>query len=107
MKRVFLSLVGFVTMFGTVAVSVQSMGPTTAPVASILQTLAQPADETFVGTILKNGDTFVLTDTNTKSRYTLDSAEKARPYEGRTVTITGSVEIACNLIHVEGIQEIA
>lgn len=107
MKRIFLSLVGFVTMFAATAVPVQSMGPTTAPVASRIETSCQPVDETFVGTILKNGDTFVLTDTNTKSRYTLDSAEKASPYEGRTVTVTGSVEMASNLIHVESIQEIA
>ncbi len=107
MKRIFLSLVGFMAMFGTMAVPLQSMIPATVPLASTFQTPAQPEGTTFIGTILKNGDNFVLTDTTTKLRYILDNAEKARPYEGKTVTVTGSVEIASNLIHVESIQEIA
>ena len=72
-----------------------------------LQSQAQPEAKTFTGTILKSGDDFVLSETATKSRYTLDNAEKASPYEGKTVKVTGTFDVASNLIHVETIQEIA
>jgi hypothetical protein len=86
---------------------VQSMVPATVPTTVALQTVSQSEATTFLGTILKNGDHFVLSDSATKSRYTLDNAEKASPYEGKTVTVTGTIEIASNLIHIETIQEIA
>jgi hypothetical protein len=103
MKRIFLSLAGFVTMFCLMAAPVQS----TALATPTLQTRAQPEARTLTGTILKNGDNFVLSESATKSRYTLDNAEKAGPYEGKTVRVTGTIDVASNLIHVETIQEIA
>ena len=102
MKRIFLSLAGFVTLFGLMAAPVQSTGLATTTV----ETEAQPEAETFFGTILKNGENFVLSDSATKSRYTLDNAKKTSPYEGMTVKITGTIEAASNLIHVESIQGI-
>ena len=102
MKRVFLSLAGFVTMFTLTAAPVQSMVLATPT----MQTRAQPEAETFMGTILKNGENFVLSDSATKTRYTLDDPRKARPFEGRIVKVTGTLEIASNLIHVQAIQDI-
>jgi hypothetical protein len=43
------------------------------------QARAQPEAKTFPGTILKDGDKFVLSDSATQSRFTLDDAEKASP----------------------------
>jgi hypothetical protein len=37
----------------------------------------------------------------------LGEAEKVSPYEGRTLTVTGTIEVASNVIHVESIQEVA
>jgi Protein of unknown function (DUF5818) len=102
MKRIFLLLAGFVTMFTLMATPVQSTGHATP----MLQTQAQPVAETFMGTVLKNGETFVLSDSATKTRYTLDDPRKARPFEGRIVKVTGTLEIASNLIHVQAIQDI-
>ena len=85
------------------AAPVQSTGLTTTTV----ETEAQPEAETFFGTILKNGENFVLSDSATKSRYTLDNPGKASPYEGMTVKVTGTIETASDLIHVESIQGIA
>ena len=102
MKRMFLSLAGFVTLFSLAAAPVQS---TVLPIPT-LQTKPQPEAETFMGTILKNGENFVLSDSATKTRYTLDDPRKARPFEGKTVKITGTLDVASNLIHVQAIQDI-
>jgi hypothetical protein len=102
MRRIFLSLAGFVTLFGLMAPPVQSM----ALAIPTLQTQARPEAKTFTGTILKNGQNFVLSDSATKSSYTLDDPKKASPYEGKRVKVTGTLDMASNLIHVETIQSI-
>ena len=102
MKRMFLSLAGFVTLFSLAAAPVQS---TVLPIPT-LQTKPQPEAETFMGTILREGGNFVLSDSATKSRYMLDNPKKASLYEGKTVRVTGTLDTASNLIHVETIQGI-
>jgi Protein of unknown function (DUF5818) len=102
MKRLFLSLAGFVTLFGLMAAPVQSRVLATA----ISQTQAQPETETFMGTILKDGENYVLSDPATKSRYILDDAKKATPYEGKSVKVTGTLDKASKVIHVQTIEEI-
>ena len=102
MKSIFLSLAGFVTMFTLMAAPVQSRVPTTFR----LQTQAPPEAETFMGTILKSGENFVLSDSAMKTRYMLDDPRKARPFEGMTVKVTGTLDVASNLIHVQAIQHI-
>lgn len=102
MKHIFISLAGFATMFTLMAPPVQS----TVLAPPTLQTPAQPEVETFMGTVLKNGENFVLSDSATKTRYTLDDSKKARPFEGKTVKVTGTLNVASNLIHVETIQDI-
>jgi hypothetical protein len=103
MKRIFLSLIGFVTLFGLMAAPVQSRVQAT----DISQTQAQPEAETFMGTVLKDGEDYVLSDPATKSRYTLDDTKKARSYEGKSVKVTGTLDKASNVIHVQTIQDIA
>ena len=39
--------------------------------------------------------------------YTLDDAQKASPYEGKKVKVTGTMDVSSNTIHVETIQEVA
>ena len=93
----------FVLLFAGLTFPVQSKGLA----ISSLQTQAPPAADTFAGTIQKRGENFVLSDSATKSRYTLDNPGKASPYEGMTVKVTGTIETASDLIHVESIQGIA
>jgi hypothetical protein len=72
--------------------------------------LQQPLDpklQTFTGTILKDGEKFVLNDAANKLSYALDDGKKASAYEGKKVKVTGTVDMANNMIHVETIQEIA
>src|ERR1700675_770347 len=102
MRRIFLSLAGFVMLFGLMAAPVQS----TVLATPTVETESQPQAETFFGTILKNGENFVLSDSATKSKYVLDSPKKVSRYEGMTVTVTGTLDVAKSLIHVETIQPI-
>src|SRR5260221_2647519 len=100
MQQNFLSLVGLATLFCFVAVPIQCA--VLAP--SEFQT--QTETETFFGTILRNGDKFVLSDSATRSKYTLDNPKMASRYEGISVKVTGSLDTTSNLIHVEAIQPI-
>src|SRR5260370_38361608 len=79
--------------------------------AAVRPVSAQQKPETqlkiFSGTIVKNGDTYVLSDAGTKTSYALDDAQKASPYEVKKVKVTGTEDVANNTIHVETIQEIA
>jgi len=81
------------------------MGRAATPPVSAQQPETQ--SKIFSGTIVKNGDTYVLSDAGTKTSYVLDDAQKASPYEGKKVKVTGTVDAAHNTIHVETIQEIA
>jgi hypothetical protein len=82
------------------------MGRAPTPYPSVHQK-PDTQSKMFSGTILKNGDRYVLTDAGTKTSYVLDDAQKASPYEGKKVKVTGTVDVASNTIHVETIQEIA
>ena len=64
MKRTFVLLAGLVTLFSVTAAPVQS---TVLPMPT-LQTKPQSETETFMGTVLKNGENFVLSDSATKTR---------------------------------------
>src|ERR1700682_2405429 len=102
MKRIFLSLAGFATMFSLTAAPVQSRMVSTL----VLQTKPQPEAATFMGTILKDGEDFVLSDSVTKTKYTLDNPKKASPYEGKAVKVTGTLDTSGHLIHVETIEAV-
>jgi hypothetical protein len=80
MKRIFLLLAGSVTLFTLMAAPVQS----TEPATPTPQMQAQSEVQTFMGTILKNGENFA----------------------GRTVKVTGTLDLDNNLIHVETIENI-
>jgi hypothetical protein len=80
--------------------------PSNAPEAHSSQTQERPETKTLTGTILKSGESFVLSDPATKSKYLLDDQDKARPFEGKHVKVTGTIDAANNLIHVETIQEV-
>jgi hypothetical protein len=101
MQQNLLSLVGFVTVCCLMA------APSQSALLAMHEFQRQAKDETFFGTILRNGDNFVLSDSATKSRYTLDNAQMASRYEGITVQVTGRLDAASNSIHVETIKPVA
>jgi hypothetical protein len=57
------------------------------------------------GTIVKNGSNLVLRDTS-GAVYQLDAQDKAQPYEGKSVKVTGKLEADSKLLHVETIEEL-
>jgi hypothetical protein len=79
--------------------------PATPPTFPTSEAKPQPdrADEmVYMGTIVKDGDAYVLQTGNEK--YLLDSQKKAKKYKGKDVKITGTLDKAKNLIHVEKIK---
>jgi hypothetical protein len=62
--------------------------------------------QTFVGTIDKQADSFLLKVSETIS-YKLDNSQEVQQYEGKRVRVTGTLDSAVNLIHVEKIEPLA
>jgi hypothetical protein len=102
MKKSMLSVAGALLVF----TAVPKMAIAITPPTSMRQQSKQEA-KIFSGTIIRNGDNFILSDAANKLSYVLDNAEKASRYEGKKVKVTGTVDVASNTIHVETIQEIA
>ena len=108
MKKFMLPVAGALLVFTAIPIFtvVPKIMSANSPPASTEQQSNHKA-KVFSGTILKNGDNYVLSDSASKLSYVLDDAEKASPYEGKKVKVTGTVDVASNTIHVETIQEIA
>ena len=62
-----------------------------------------PTAQTFTGTISKEADSYVLKVSDSSS-YKLDNQSCVQPYEGRRVQITGALDRALNLIHVDKVE---
>jgi hypothetical protein len=67
---------------------------------------AQPAAQSFTGTISKEGDSYVLKVSDTSS-YKLDDQDKAKEFEGKRVTVFGVLETNSNLIRVQKIEPVS
>lgn len=62
-----------------------------------------PTAQTFTGTISKDGDSYVL-KVSSSSSYKLDNQSRVQSYEGRRVQVTGTLDRALNLIHVDKVE---
>jgi hypothetical protein len=67
---------------------------------------AQPAAQSFTGTISKEGDTYVLKVSDTSS-YKLDDQDKAKEYEGKRVAVFGTLDTNSNVIRVQKIEPVS
>jgi hypothetical protein len=76
------------------------------PTGSQAQTPAQPAAQTFTGTISKEADSYVLKVSDTSS-YKLDDQDQAKQYEGQRVRVIGSLDMGSNLIKVQRIEPLS
>lgn len=63
----------------------------------------QSATQTFVGTILKSGNQYLLR-TPDNVTYQLDDQARAKKYEGKPVQVIGSPDEASGTIHVEDMK---
>jgi len=57
----------------------------------------------FTGTIIKDGHQYALSDAS-GTIYKLDDSERAKPYEGKPVKVTGEFDGQANVIYVESIE---
>jgi len=57
------------------------------------------------GMIVKSGSDFVLKDAS-GTVYRLDAPEKAEPFEGKSVKVTGKLDANASLIHVDAIEAV-
>jgi hypothetical protein len=64
----------------------------------------QPAKSTtFTGTVVRNGEQFVLRDSS-GAFYRLDDPQHAQPFEGKAVKVTGRLDAEAKTIHVDKIE---
>jgi hypothetical protein len=59
--------------------------------------------KTFTGTVVKAGDSYALRD-STGQLFKLDDSERAQPFEGKAVKVTGQLDEQAMVIHVESIE---
>jgi uncharacterized protein YdeI (BOF family) len=64
---------------------------------------SQAKSGTFTGTVVKDGDQYALRDSS-GAVFTLDDAERAKPFAGKTVKVTGQLDEQAKVIHVESIE---
>ena len=66
---------------------------------------SQDQAATFTGTVVKDGEQYVLHDSSGEV-FKLDDAERAKPFEGKTVKVTGELNAQAKVIHVESIEAV-
>jgi len=102
MKRIILSVAGALLVLTAVPQFCFAAAP-----RATMQQQSQAQTKTFTGTVMKSGENFVLSDPNSKTSYMLDDVRKGSQFEGKKVKVTGTVDVANNVIHVETIEEAA
>ena len=63
----------------------------------------QAKSSTFTGTIVRDGAQYSLRDSSGEI-FKLDDSERAKPFEGKAVKVTGELDQQAKLIHVESIE---
>ena len=58
---------------------------------------------TFTGTVVKDGEQYVLRDASGVV-YKMDDSSRAQSFEGKTVKVTGRLDADTKLIHVDTIE---
>jgi uncharacterized protein YdeI (BOF family) len=61
------------------------------------------AASTFTGTVVKNGEQYMLRDSSGQI-FGLDDSSKAQAFEGKSVKVTGQLDEQAKVIHVENIE---
>jgi hypothetical protein len=66
----------------------------------------KPASQTFTGTIMKDGSTYIL-KVSANTAYPLAEQQKARPYEGKQVRISGVLDANGENLHILSIEPVS
>jgi hypothetical protein len=78
-------------------------GPFLSTASNAATAHVQAQHATFTGTVMRNGEQFVLRETSGQI-YRLDDPRHAQSFEGKAVKVTGSLDTEAHLIHVERIE---
>jgi uncharacterized protein YdeI (BOF family) len=78
----------------------------TAPDQTMQPNQDQAKATSFTGTIVKDGENYVLRDSS-GGIYKLDDSSRAQAFEGKTVKVTGKLDADSKMIHVDSIQALA
>jgi hypothetical protein len=79
-----------------------TQAPATPPTFPKSEAKPRPDVRVYIGTLVKDGDAYVLKADNEK--YLLDNQKKAKNYKGKDVKITGVLDKTKNVLHVEKIE---
>ena len=74
-----------------------------APPATVVPAPAAAKSTTFTGTVVKDGEQYVLRDASGVV-YKMDDSSRAQSFEGKTVKVTGRLDADTKLIHVDTIE---
>ncbi len=80
--------------------------PSQTPPDQVMPNQDSSKTATFTGTIVKDGEQYVLRDSS-GSVYKLDDTSRAQAFEGKTVKVTGRLDADSKMIHVDSIQALA
>ncbi len=58
--------------------------------------------QTFSGTIVKSGNKYMFQDAASGNTYDIDHQDEVQKYEGKKVTVHGTLDAAAKMIHVQG-----
>jgi len=64
---------------------------------------AEPATQSFTGTIVKDGSRYVL-KVSDSTTYQIDDQERAKTFEGKQVKVSGSLDSRLNVLHITSIE---
>lgn len=88
------------------AYGLRSQEPQTSP-SQQTQPGSDADAQMFGGKITKANGKYVLKDSSGKTSYMLDDQKAAKRYEGKVVMVTGTLDQANNVIHVQKIEAAA
>ena len=57
--------------------------------------------QTFTGTVMKQGDKFVLQDSASGKTYDIDHQDQVKQFEGKRVRVHGTLDASSNMIHIQ------
>jgi len=94
-----LALMAFGLSLTAIAQNQAAQNPASAQQQQQQQVDAQSA-RAFEGKITKSGDKLVLQDSSTRQAYQLDDQDKAKPFEGKNVKVTATMDPNTNTLHI-------
>ena len=98
---------------GLLSTKVLSVGPGAIQNARSVLRSAQAGEDgeikgarVFLGQVIQADGHFVLQNAANKTAFALDTQERAKPFRGMTVKVTGKLDAQSHLIHVVDIQAV-